>query len=126
MSFKTDMGRVQGLGSAKTGAEEWFSSRVLSVALVPLTLIFLYMVAPLIGQDYETVLEGFANPFTAVVTILYILVTFVHLAHGLHEVIIDYVHSKGTLAVLLVGTRLLCYFAGAVGAFSVAKIALIG
>ncbi|MEM7441301.1 MAG: succinate dehydrogenase, hydrophobic membrane anchor protein [Pseudomonadota bacterium] len=126
MSYKTDLGRVIGLGSAKTGAEEWFSNRVLSVALVPLTLLFLYLVAPLIGEDYETVLAGFANPFTAVVTILYILVTFKHLADGLHEVIIDYVHSKGMLTVLLVGTRLGCYFIGAIGAFSVAKIALIG
>ncbi|MBC6442036.1 MAG: succinate dehydrogenase, hydrophobic membrane anchor protein [Rhodobacteraceae bacterium] len=126
MSYKTGLGRVIGPGSAKTGAKDWFSGRVLSVALVPLMLLFLCLVAPLIGQDYDTVVAGFANPFTALVTILCILVAFRHLADGLHEVIIDYVHSRGLLIILLAGTRLGCYFLGAAGAFSVAKIAFIG
>lgn len=126
MSFKTDRGRVIGLGSAKTGAQEWFSGRVLSAALVPLTILFLFIVAPLIGADYETVVAAFASPFNATVTILFILVTFKHLADGLHEIIVDYVHAKGTLTVTLVATKLLCYFFGAAGAVSVAKIAFIG
>jgi len=32
MSYKTDMGRVIGLGSAKTGAQHWLKERLMSVA----------------------------------------------------------------------------------------------
>lgn len=126
MSYKTDMGRVIGLGSAKSGTEEWWRGRILSAALVPLTILFLFLVAPLVGEDYDTVVAAFANPFTATVTILFLLVGFKHLADGLHEVFVDYVHGKAALTISLVATRLICYFFGAAGAISVAKIAFIG
>ena len=126
MSYKTDLGRVIGLGSAKDGVHEWYSGRVLSVALVPLTLLFLCSVAPLIGADHTAVVSAFQNPFTAIVTILFLLIAFKHLADGLKEVLVDYVHGKAALAISLTLTRLVCYFLGAAGAFAVAKIAFAG
>ena len=126
MSYKTDIGRVLGLGAAKEGVHEWFSGRVLSVALIPLTVLFLCFVGPLIGEDHASVVAAFQNPFKAIVVVLFLLVAFKHLADGLHEIIVDYVHGKATLAILLVTTRLICYFIGAAGAFAVAKIAFAG
>ena len=126
MSYKTDLGRVMGLGSAKEGVHEWFSGRVLSVALIPLTILFLYFVAPLIGEDHATVVAAFRDPFKAIVVILFLLIAFKHLADGLKEIIVDYVHGKAALPIALVATRLTCYFFGAAGAFAVAKIALAG
>ncbi|MEM6620093.1 MAG: succinate dehydrogenase, hydrophobic membrane anchor protein, partial [Pseudomonadota bacterium] len=95
-------------------------------ALVPLTILFLVMVAPLVGESRETVLAAFTNPLRAVITILFIVVSFKHLADGLHEVIVDYVHGQPMLTALLVGTKLGSYFVGAVGAFAVVVIAFIG
>lgn len=126
MSYKTDLGRVLGLGSAKAGVHEWFTGRLLSVALIPLTVLFFCFVAPLIGEDHGAVVEAFQSPFKAIVVILFLLVAFKHLADGLQEIILDYVHGKATLPILLVVSRLSCYFLGAAGAFSVAKIAFVG
>ncbi|MBR9864954.1 MAG: succinate dehydrogenase, hydrophobic membrane anchor protein [Rhodobacteraceae bacterium] len=126
MSYKTDLGRVAGLGAAKEGVHEWFSGRVLSAALVPLTLLFLWVVGPLIGEEHGAVVAAFQNPFKAIVVILFLLVAFKHLADGLKEILLDYVHGKATLAISLVATRLICYFFGAAGAFAVAKIAFAG
>ncbi|MDR6264944.1 MULTISPECIES: succinate dehydrogenase, hydrophobic membrane anchor protein [Rhodobacterales] len=126
MSYKTDLGRVIGLGTANEGVHEWFSGRVLSVALIPLSILFLCFVAPLIGEDHATVVAAFQNPFKAVVVILFFLVAFKHLADGLKEIVLDYVHGKALLAITLVSTRLICYFFGAAGAFAVAKIAFAG
>lgn len=124
MSYKTDMSRVIGLGSAREGAHDWWISRLTSVALIPLTLVFLFKVAPLIGGSHAEMVATFQSPFTAISTILFLLVAFRHLADGLKEVIVDYVHSKGPLVVLLVVTRLGCYFLGFAGAYAVAQIAL--
>ena len=126
MSYKTDLGRVLGLGSAKEGVHEWWSSRVGSVALIPLTILFLCFVAPLIGEDHSTVVASLQNPFKAIVVILFLLVAFKHLADGLKEIIVDYVNGKATLPIALMTTRLICYFFGAAGAFAVAKIAFAG
>ncbi len=126
MSYKTDLGRVMGLGSAREGVHEWFSGRVLSVALIPLTILFLCFVAPLIGEDHASVVAAFQNPFKAIVVILFILIAFKHLADGLKEIIVDYVHGKAALPIALIATRLTCYSFGAAGAFAVAKIAFTG
>ena len=126
MSYKTDLGRVMGLGSAREGVHEWFSGRVLSVALIPLTILFLCFVAPLIGEGHASVVAAFQNPFKAIVVILFLLIAFKHLADGLKEIIVDYVHGKAALPIALIATRLTCYFFGAAGAFAVAKIAFAG
>lgn len=126
MSYKTDLSRVIGLGTANEGVHEWFSGRILSVALIPLSLLFLWIVAPLIGESHATVVAAFQNPFKAVVVILFLLVAFKHLADGLKEITLDYVHGNATLAITLVVARLICYFFGAAGAFAVAKIAFAG
>jgi len=124
MSFKTPMGRVIGLGSAREGAHEWWFNRLTSVALIPLTLVFLFTVAPQIGSSRADLVATLQNPFVAVCTILFLLISFRHLADGLKEVIIDYVHAKAPLVVLLVLTRLGCLFLGFAGAYAVAQIAL--
>ena len=126
MSYKTDRGRVSGLGSAKEGVHEWWASRVLSVALIPLTILFLIFVGPLIGEEHSTVTAAFKNPLKAIIVILFLLIAFKHLADGLKEIIVDYVHGRAALPIALVVTRLTCYFIGAAGAFAVAKIAFAG
>lgn len=123
MNFKTDLSRVEGLGSAKEGAHEWWISRMTSVALIPLTLIFLCRVGPLIGEGHEAVVEGLQSPFTAISVILFLLIVARHLADGLKEVLVDYVHGKAMLVSLLVITRMGSYAFGFAGAFAVAKIA---
>jgi succinate dehydrogenase membrane anchor subunit len=123
MDYKTDMGRVIGMGSAKSGTHDWWIGRLTSVALIPLTLSFLWIVAPLVGGTQAEVVAAFQSPFAAIMTILFIMISFVHLAGGLQEVIVDYVHGKATLVILLVSTKLLCWGIGFAGAYAVAKMA---
>lgn len=126
MSYKTDMGRVIGLGSAKTGAEHWLGERIKGLALIPLTLGFLCTVAPLIGATHAEVVETFQSPIRAIIVIMFILVTFKHLAEGLQVVIEDYVHGKPALLTLLIVTKFGCWAFGLAGVFAVAKIAFNG
>ena len=126
MSFKTDMGRVIGLGSAHTGAHHWFGERIKAFALIPLTLAFMCIVAPLVGAPYEDVVVTFQNPLKAIAIILFFLITFKHLEEGLQVVIEDYVHGKGKVLALLVITKLFCWAFGLAAIFAIAKIAFAG
>lgn len=123
--YKTDRARVSGLGSAKEGVSEWWMSRVTSAALIPLSLAFLCVIAPLIGEDLAEIKAAFQNPLCAIAVILFLLVAFKHLADGLQEIIVDYVHHKGLLPISLVLTKLICYGLGFAGAFAVARIAFM-
>ena len=55
MSLRTPLGRVLGHGSAKEGVSHWWLQRVSSVALVPLTLWFIFALLGLPSFDYLTV-----------------------------------------------------------------------
>lgn len=123
MQFRTARQRVQGLGTAGHGASHWWSQRLTSVALVPLTLAFLFPFARSLGSDFAAVRETYAHPFNAVVAILFLAVGFHHLQQGIQVVIEDYVHDKPLLTALLVANALLTWAFALTGIFAVAKIA---
>ena len=126
MTFRTDRAKVLGLGSAKSGADHWFGERLKSVALIPLTIIFVLIVAPLIGKDHATVIASFQNPFVSISLILFFLVSFKHLEEGLQVVIEDYVHSKGSLLLLIIFNKLFCWTFGPAAVFAILKITFAG
>ena len=51
MSLQSDLGRVKGLGSSKSGTSHWWAQRVSALALIPLTLWFVYSAMKFIGMD---------------------------------------------------------------------------
>jgi succinate dehydrogenase / fumarate reductase membrane anchor subunit len=126
MRYRTDRQRVVGLGSAHNGAEHWWSQRLTSLALVPLTPLFLFPFARALGDDFETVRATYAHPFNAIVAILFLLVGFRHLQQGVQVVVEDYVHDKAWLTATLVANTLLTWGFALAGVFAVAKIAFAG
>lgn len=123
MRFRTDRQRVDGLGSAKEGTGHFWSQRVTAVALVPLTLLFLFPFVAALGSDFETVRAIYASPFNAIVAILFIGVSFYHLQLGLQVVIEDYVHDHAVKTGALLANTLLTWAFGLAGVFAVARVA---
>ena len=68
--MRTPMGRVGGLGSARSGTTHFWHSRVTSVALVPLTIAFVVIVAMLIGRNHAAVVQILASPAVSILLIL--------------------------------------------------------
>ncbi|MHA3914048.1 succinate dehydrogenase, hydrophobic membrane anchor protein [Halovulum sp. GXIMD14793] len=123
MDFRTDRARVSGLGSAKDGTHHFWVQRVTSVALVPLTLLFIFTFAGALGGEYEAVRATYANPWNAIVAILFLLTAFYHLQMGLQVVIEDYVHGTAMRTGLLLANTILTWALALTGVFAVAKIA---
>jgi succinate dehydrogenase / fumarate reductase, membrane anchor subunit len=123
MQFRTDRQRVQGLGTAGHGAGHWWSQRLTSLALVPLTVCFVFPFAQALGGPWEAVREVYGHPFNAVVAILFLAVGFLHLQQGVQVVIEDYVHDKPLRMALLLANTLLTAAFAFTGIFAVARIA---
>jgi succinate dehydrogenase / fumarate reductase, membrane anchor subunit len=121
--FRTPRQRAVGLGPAREGVGHWWASRLTSVALVPLGLLFLFPFVRALGDGYAEVAALYGQPFHAIVAILFIGVTFVHIQQGLQVVIEDYVHGKPLRTALLLGNILLSWAFGLAGVFAVLKIA---
>ena len=123
MSYRTDRQRVHGLGAAGDGTDHWWSQRLTSIALVPLTLFFVFPFVRALGADWETVRAIYATPLNAIVAILFLLVGFNHLHQGIQVVIEDYVHDKPLRTASLLANILICWALALIGVFAVAKIA---
>jgi succinate dehydrogenase / fumarate reductase membrane anchor subunit len=123
MSFLTDYKRVAGLGSAKTGTEHFVEQRLSAIALIPLSLLFLYTFIPALGAGYEAVLAIYARPIPALIAIMFIWAMFSHLRMGLQVVIEDYIPNHRVQMRLLIINALLWRAAAIAGVFAVAKLA---
>lgn len=92
--MRSQLGQVRGLGSAKSGAAHWWAQRLTAVALVPLTLWFVWSALHLVGAPHEALLAWIGGPIPVVLLIALVLATFYHLALGMQMVIEDYVSSE--------------------------------
>jgi succinate dehydrogenase / fumarate reductase membrane anchor subunit len=101
MSIQTPLGRVRGLGSAKSGVEHFWHQRLTAAAMVPLTIWFVWMVARYTGAPHVDVVAALGNPINAALMLLYVLAGIYHMALGLQVVVEDYISAKGTKIALL-------------------------
>ncbi|HYC03644.1 MAG TPA: succinate dehydrogenase, hydrophobic membrane anchor protein [Azospirillaceae bacterium] len=122
--YRTALGRVRGLGSAKAGAEHWLSYRLLSAAYVPLTIWFVVSAIRLIGADHPTFTAWLAQPVNAVLMLVTVGVTFHHAAYGMIEVYEDYIHAKGPRLLAVAATKGACLLLALACGFAILKIAL--
>lgn len=122
MGFKTDYARVHGSGSAGEGSHHWWSQRVTSVALIPLTLLFIVPFGRALGSGHDAFVATYSNLWHALVAILFIIAVFVHLQQGLQTVLEDYVPNKAARTVALLVNTLLCWAFGVAGVLSVASV----
>jgi succinate dehydrogenase / fumarate reductase, membrane anchor subunit len=123
MSLRSPLSRVSGLGSAKDGTGHWWSQRVTAVALVPLTLWFLFSLLTLPGLDYLTVRTWLSFPMSAFLVSLLAAVLAYHSYLGTTVVIEDYVHSHGTKLFSLLLLRFLYVLVGGASIFAVLRVA---
>jgi succinate dehydrogenase / fumarate reductase membrane anchor subunit len=122
MSMRTPLGRVRGLGSARSGTEHFWRQRLTAIANVPLVLGGVMLMISLTGRSYPAVKQILASPLVAVLMLLFILSITTHMKIGMQVIIEDYVHvEKQKLTLLMLNT----FYAVAIGlacAFAIFKI----
>ena len=91
--MRSQLGRARGLGAAKSGLHHWWAQRLTAIALVPLTLWFIYSVLSLHGAAHPALLAWMQSPLHLVLLLALIAATFHHMQLGLQTVIEDYVHA---------------------------------
>lgn len=121
-SIRSPLARARGLGSAKNGTHHWWMQRITAVALVPLTLWFMYSVLVMMTLDYWVFLQWLADPINAIMTILFVTVMLYHATLGCQVIIEDYVHHKATEITLLVILKFSAWVLAIAAVFSVLKV----
>lgn len=124
MSLRSPLGRVLGMGSAKDGTGHWWAQRVSAVALIPLSLWFVFSLLMLPDLDYATVRTWLSLPVSGFLAVLLLWVLTYHSYLGTTEVVEDYVHSAGMKLLSLLLLRFLYVLVCGAGIFAILRVAL--
>jgi len=122
--MRSQLGRVRGLGAAKSGVHHWWGERVTGVALVPLSLWFVFAIIRLLGAPHAAVLDWMASPVTIVLMLCLVVATFHHMHLGLQVVVEDYVHTESLRFLLLLSIRGLTAVLALLAVVSVLRLGL--
>jgi succinate dehydrogenase / fumarate reductase membrane anchor subunit len=122
MERRTRLGTVRGLGSAKEGTAHWWAQRVTAVALVPLTIWFVFVALRLLGADHATFKEWIANQGNALTMILFVIALFHHAQLGMQVVIEDYVHGEAAKVTSLLIMKFVAFVFAASSVVSVLRL----
>ena len=126
MNLRSPLGYVLGHGSAREGVHHWWHLRTTSAALAVLGTWFVFSVLTLPDLGRATLVAWLSRPVSAVLMVLFVLVTAWHSMLGVQVVVEDYVRGKGARVLTLVLVRFLHILVGAAALFAVLKLALGG
>jgi succinate dehydrogenase / fumarate reductase membrane anchor subunit len=115
---------AKGLGSAKTGLHHWWLQRLTAIALIPLTIWFVTIIAFINEADYQQSIDLISQPFNGTLLILFIIASFWHSQLGMQVVIEDYVSQKFMRVTLLIIMKYFFIFIGILSIISILKIIL--
>lgn len=118
-SYRTDLARVKGLGSAQSGTEHFWAQRVTAAANLVLLIFVLGSAVYLAGAPLSAVRDYFASPIVAGLAVLFALSMAYHMRLGMQVIIEDYIHAKALkLTLVLLNT----FFAALVALISILAI----
>lgn len=110
MKLRSPLNNALGLGTAGHGFSHWWWQRLSAVALIPLSVWFIWSILGLIGAEYDVALTWLQSPLQASLLLLFVLVSLFHGQTGIQVVVEDYVHTRWlsmTILLLVKGASLL-------------------
>lgn len=92
VTMRSALGRVRGLGSARSGLTDWWIQRVTAAALVPLSVWFVVSLLVHLGEAAPDMTVWAVKPWNTVLLLAFFAALFRHVGLGLKVIIEDYVH----------------------------------
>ncbi len=119
--MRTPRSRVSFLGSAKSGTDHFWKQRVSSVALVPLTIIVIFIVIGIMGRNHAAATQILGSPFVAIALMMFVITSAYHMWLGMQVIIEDYVHSDLRLTLIMANT-FFCFAVGLSSVYALVKL----
>jgi succinate dehydrogenase / fumarate reductase, membrane anchor subunit len=122
--LRTPLKQVRGLGSSRGGTHHFIVQRITAVALVPLSLWFVWIALSLGQLDYAGARALVGHPVNAVLMVSFILAAFWHAQLGVQVVIEDYVTTPALEIASQIAVKFLCALGALACTLAVVRIAL--
>jgi len=102
---QTPLHKVRGMGSSHSGTGHFWRERITALALIPLSLWFVYAMLGMVGASVVSPAQFFQHPWNGALMAAFISFSLYHAALGLQVVIEDYVHTAGNKIFSLLAIR---------------------
>lgn len=123
-NLRTPLKHVRGAGSAKSGTGHFLIQRMSAVALVPLSLWFVWLVLTLLHADYVAARALLAQPLHTVLMAAFVIALFWHAQLGAQVVIEDYVHTPWLEVMLQLAAKFAAILGALASLFAIIRVAL--
>ena len=117
--MSTPLGRVRGLGAAKSGTRDFWRQRLTAVANVPLTIAAIGIIITLLGRNQTAVAQILGSPLVAIIMLLFIISVTMHMRIGMQVIIEDYVHDESTKLILVMANTFFTVAVALASAFAI-------
>ena len=123
--MRSQLGRARGLGASHVGTHHWVAERLSAIALIPLTLWFVWAVVAHAGAPYEAVRAWAGRPVNAALLLALVAATFHHLALGVEVILGDYLNTKWMEKLSVLGVKGLSAFLAILSAVAILRMAFV-
>ena len=122
LSLRTAASKVRYLGSARSGSGPARAMHVTSIALMPLGLAFVWVVASLARKDFAAARAELAHPAVAILMLLFVGASIYHMKLGMQVIIDDYIHESHAKSWALIANLFFSALVGLACIYSLLKI----
>lgn len=124
-SIRTPAAKVRYLGSARSGTGHAWHMRLTSLALVPLTIGFVWLLLTAVGKDQGGVRELLGEPVAAVLLLLFVPTSVYHMMIGMKTIIEDYVHNEHVKSLSLFANMFFCAVVGVACIYAILRLSFV-
>lgn len=120
--IRTPLGRVRGLGAARSGTGHFWRQRLTAVANIPLTIAVVIIIIMLLGRNQAAAAQILGSPLVAIIMLLFIASITTHMKIGMQVIIEDYVHGEYSKLALIILNNFYAIAVGLASVFAILKL----
>ena len=120
--IRTPLARVRGRGAARSGTFAFWLQRLTALAGIVLTALAIFIVLMLLGRNQAAAAQILGSAPVAIIMLLFIICSVVHMRIGMQVIIEDYVHDDSAKLALLACNTCFCWAVGLVAVYAIMKL----
>ena len=121
-SMRTPLSRVRALGASHTGTGDFWRQRVTAVAMVLLIVPVIVVVMMLLGRNQAGAAQILGSVPIAIILLLFIIASTVHMKIGMQVVIEDYVHNEKMKLASIMANNFFCIAVALASIYAILKL----